>query len=100
MGCGEGRGNWEKHPPLVSHCSPFTHLWLLWTSLLGQRLLHKATLEQCQQKQLAPVHCILGSSSARPWKLHVGLISWGVGGRVRREADGSHVICHQQRQHV
>lgn len=70
-----------------SHLTPTT--LLLQTSATARRLLRRAALEQCQQKHLAPVHRILGSSSARPWKSHVALISQRVGrGSVKEKKMG------------
>lgn len=99
-------GRWWKGCShlLLSFLPPISPPWLLGDfSPTAKRLLRKATLEQCQQKHLAPVHSILGFSSARPWKLHVGLISQGKGRRqgVRRgKAAGPHVTCHPQRKLV
>lgn len=64
----------ERCSELVFHYPPLTRSFL-GHFFYGLRLFCKATLEQCQQKHLALFHYILGSSSARIWKLHVGLIS-------------------------
>ena len=43
-----------------------------------------------------PPSTVFLASPARPWKLRVDLINQGQGwGRVKREAAGSHVLCHQ-----
>lgn len=109
VGVFQGRGRWSRCDKGVHictlYCSLLTHLpGSLDFSATGKRLLCKATLEQCQQKHLAPIHSILGFSTARPWKLHVGLISqgkgWRQGAKGMGEAADSHVTCHQERKLV
>lgn len=94
-----GKRRWSRYAKGAHICSfhfsLLTHLpGSLDFSATAKRLLYKATLEQCQQKHLAPIQCILGLSSARPWKLHVGLISQGKGRRQGVCRGSSGLPCH------
>ena len=72
------------------------HPWLSWTSPLCRGCCSMKLRLSYVNKTPWPPSTVFLAPPARPWKLRVDLINQGQGwGRVKREAAGSHVLCHQ-----
>ena len=98
QGAGAG-GQWGRRRALGS-CPLLSppHPWLPWTSPLCRGCCSMKLHLSNVNKTPWPPSTVFLAPPARPWKLRVDLINQGQGwGRVKREAAGSHVLCHQLR---